>query len=131
MQPHDDLNTVEKSSKCPLTRKSAEVVTNGCTSSVKGLTSFPCPLFVFPSLIILVLISRVNLNQFALNHATVPTKLLMRCLITLSVQDELWIQDECMLSSSKCFYTDSPNCNCLILILSRIMTQNPIKYPLG
>lgn len=95
MQLHDDIKAVENLVRCPLTRKSAD----GCTSLVKGLTSFPYPLVAFPSPIILVLISRLNFNQFALNHATVSTKLLMRCLITLSVQDELQIQDKCMLSS--------------------------------
>lgn len=99
MQLHDDIKAVENLVRCPATWKSAEVTTDGCTCSVKGLTSFPYPLVAFPSLIILVLISRLNFNQFALNHAIVSTKLLMRCLITLSVQDELQIQDKCMLSS--------------------------------
>lgn len=115
IQLHGDLKAAENLIRCPQIRKSTEETTDGCTSSVKGLTYFLYLLTVFPSLIILVLICSLNFNQFALNHATVTVKLLMRCLITLSVQDELQMQDECMQSSWKCFYlyflTDSPNCN--------------------
>lgn len=85
MQLHNDANTVGNLVRCPLTQKSDEVAAEGCICSAKGLTSFPYPLVSFP--VILVLLSRLNLNQFALSCTTVSTKLLMRCLITLSVQD--------------------------------------------
>lgn len=89
----------QKIIRLPLISKSTAVTTDGYTSSIKKPISFPYPLVASPSLIILALISRLNFNQFALNHATVSNKLLMRSLITLPVQDELHIQDEYMLSS--------------------------------
>lgn len=86
VQVHDDAKAVQNLVRCPLTWKSAEVTTDGCTSSVKGLTSFLYPLVAFPSLIILILLSSPNFNQFMLNHVTVFTKLLMKCLITLPTE---------------------------------------------
>lgn len=86
MQLHNDVKAVANRVRCPLTQKSDEVAAEGGTCSAKGLTSFPHPLVAFPA-VISVLLSRLNFNQFALSHATVSTELLMRCLITLSVQD--------------------------------------------
>lgn len=86
MQLHNDAKAVRNLVRCPLTQKSGEVAAEGCACSAKGLTSFSYPLVAFPT-VTLALLSRLNLNQFALSHATVSTELLMRCLITLSVQD--------------------------------------------
>lgn len=86
MQLHNDVKAVGNLVRCPLNRKSHGVAAEGCTWSAKQLTSFPYPLVAFLA-VILVLLSRVNFNQFALSHATVSTELLMRCLITFSVQD--------------------------------------------